>query len=531
MDFNSNLVSTDEIESFDFKSSIKGSYNTMQFVLRLSDDVRYQLNNEDQITPERLQAFSTYLHENIHWWQHIGSNFGFIFSTSYPAFAATSIEHLKKLIEKKIIYKSLSKFDSEYYASSGKSDIEDLNVIMNDYHDLENAKKFSMDNKLIKEMMADRRFFLSIGHCYMILWTKSIFLLSETVDKNHNFLPKTNDWIAKFEEASAKKIEGFYPDSSYHVSPIGIKAIFEGQAIFNQIVYLKNAFKQNNVIFSDFIKSGLLHGIYLEAFDVFLNIINEERPVFLDDNILSLFLLVCDLSINPNNGFPLDIYDINNFILKNDPGLRFFFICRIILKDKGHYLAKCNEPTKETYIDLTKLISKKLGCISSYESLSNVISWSKQPEIQELLEEEKRHAYEEVNMPFRFFLAKYIRFQEDKYENPHIFCWIGHHLSIDSVSNIPLFEKHATPFVDSEDGEIKPLIFSGVDETNLYNTFNKFYQHTIVYELILKWVSEEGEFKLDYKWLFNTRNDENIPLIKKEFKDLFGVELDEIEIV
>jgi hypothetical protein len=62
-------------------------------------------------------------------------------------------------------------------------------------------------------------------------------------------------------------------------------------------------------------------------------------------------------------------------------------------------------------------------------------------------------------------------------------------------------------------------------------TFNKFYQHTIFYELILKWISEEGEFKFDYKWLFNQRNDENIPIIKKQFKDLFDIDIEDISIL
>ena len=64
---------------------------------------------------------------------------------------------------------------------------------------------------------------------------------------------------------------------------------------------------------------------------------------------------------------------------------------------------------------------------------------------------------------------------------------------------------------------------------NTSHSFNKFYQHTILFELILKWISEEGDFKLDYKWLFNKRNDENSGKIKETFKHHFGIEIDEIK--
>lgn len=36
------------------------------------------------VTFEQMQAFSTYLHETIHSWQHVGSTCGFMMSLSYP---------------------------------------------------------------------------------------------------------------------------------------------------------------------------------------------------------------------------------------------------------------------------------------------------------------------------------------------------------------------------------------------------------------------------------------------------------------
>lgn len=532
MEFNSDLLNTEEQNTLNYNSSFKGCYNTMQFVIRLREDIRYQLNDQIDITPEKFQAFSTYLHENIHWWQHIGSNYGFLLSTSYPANAISSFGYLKKLVEKKIRYKSLLKYDEDYYQKNGKCDIEELNILTNNFYDLEYAKLFSLDNKNLREIIKDKRFFLNIGHSYMILWTTSIFILSDTLDKNFDFLPKINTWIPGFEKLKQDKILGFHTDSDYDISPLGIKAIYEGQAIFNQILYLKNVFKNNKLIFKDFIDNGMLHGIYIEAFDIFLKFIEEETPFFLEDPLIGLFLLVCDISINPNNGFPLDIYDFENFINKNDPGLRFIFILNAIKEKKEYYLARCNDLSKQTYIDLSKLLNKKIGCKCSYSTIKDVLNWKENELITQLLQEESNYLFEEINMPFRLFFSKYLRFQEDKYKNPHYFCWIGHHIpNAESNEVMNLFEKHKALFIDSKDGEIKPIIQKNVDEEKLHKTFNKFYQHTILYELILKWISEDGEFKLDYKWLFNNRNDENAPKIKEAFKYHFGIEIDEIETI
>lgn len=70
-----------------------GRYEPGVFVLRLSPRMHEALNSIDfrsaQITFHELpdpqkQALSTQFHETIHWWQHVGSTFGFIYSLSYP---------------------------------------------------------------------------------------------------------------------------------------------------------------------------------------------------------------------------------------------------------------------------------------------------------------------------------------------------------------------------------------------------------------------------------------------------------------
>jgi hypothetical protein len=41
---------------------------------------------------------STLLHETVHWWQHIGSTYGFILSLNYPVQSHCTHFDLKKLV-------------------------------------------------------------------------------------------------------------------------------------------------------------------------------------------------------------------------------------------------------------------------------------------------------------------------------------------------------------------------------------------------------------------------------------------------
>jgi hypothetical protein len=86
----------------------------MHFVLRLNPTVRARLNAEPsgsftpaEVAPERVAAFGTYLHETVHWWQHMGSTLGLILSLSFPAQTHTNHSMLKSLTSGVGLIKSL----------------------------------------------------------------------------------------------------------------------------------------------------------------------------------------------------------------------------------------------------------------------------------------------------------------------------------------------------------------------------------------------------------------------------------------
>lgn len=498
MQLNNSLLSTREEFAQLNGTSIRGSYHWMQFVLRLRDDVREALTSD--VDFERIHAQSTAIHENIHWWQYMGSNFGFLFSLAYPAFVHVSGEDLLKVVSKGLTYKSLLKFDQEYYNKHGKADLENINLVLNNYHDLEYAKRFALSNENIIEINKDRRFFLSIGHCYHIMWSETIGTLSTTMDPDYTFMPKVNDWVEKFQFLNDSQVAGFYPDSPLHITPLGIKVIYEGQAIFNQVQFL-NRNLNKDLTYEDCEKAGMLHGIYIKAFEFFLNATDLSKPSNLLDPTIGLFLALCDIAINPNNGFPLEIYDLENFIVNNDPGCRFSMLCFAVSQNAIYYRDIVVNYAKEEYIKLSKILSEAIGCICSYESIPALLKWRDHQSVAEVLEEERELKYTLLNLPIKLLFSKYYRFQEDKFEYPQVLCWFGYHCTPKN-ENInfgvvnSLYKKHHALFMDAADGEIKPTIFEGRTEENIKSSFDLFYVFNILYDQTLKWITEEGEFNM-----------------------------------
>jgi len=536
------LLGTDEFLDSDFESGLngtktRGTYNPLQFVIRLRDDIQKALNENDA-SFDRIQAFSTFMHENIHWWQHVGSHLGFIISISYPALAHSSQQDLNKLVKRDEKFKSIIQYDKHIHSSSAISDNQEVNRILNNYYDILYAKAYILDNKNIHKIVVDKQFFLNMGHCFHILWSSSINTLAASFDKDFSFLPNINDWYENFKRLEQEKVPGFYIDSSMGISPLGTKAIFEGQARFNQLQYLTIA-SENTLLFSDFHKLGMLAGIYVEAFNLFLKIIEIDQPDNFNNSIIGLFLLVCDIAINPTDGFPHNIFHYESFIISNDPGTRFVMICNAIKKQKQKWLNSVQHYSREEYVNLSEELCKEIICLPPLYGSAIVTNWiTEEVAIQELLKEESEMNFKPENLPVRVFTSKYIRFQEDKLKYPSIFCWTGKSMTSEASSDLNLklvekiFNRHRALFIDDIGGIIKPMLFDGYTEKNTMDTFELFYAYNTTYDMIMKWIKEDGAFRYDYRWLTTEHSDADmIHWIRINFKDAFNIYPEELKIL
>ena len=149
--------SHDDAANFDAVIGAHGTYNTLKFVLRLSPRIhnilssrRAGIYSSRDIGFEHAQAFSTFLHETVHWWQHIGSTYGFILSFTYPLQAHNNYSQLKRLIDQVGFKKDIRNSAAQLKGPTGQGTLVGLvNVIINNHFDFGAFRGLTVSTKTL----------------------------------------------------------------------------------------------------------------------------------------------------------------------------------------------------------------------------------------------------------------------------------------------------------------------------------------------------------------------------------------------
>lgn len=546
MNLKKELLITEELnyefnEKFNSCLNAHGLYNSMHFVVRLSpivhehvDKINEGLSGKD-LEPEMLQAFSTLFHETIHWWQHIGSTTGLMLSLGYPAQTHQALEHIRKYLIDTGSIKSIHRYNelnaTEFNPTT--SEFENINIILNNFFDIEYFRSLLIDPTSAFKIK-DAPLFECVGHCYSTAYAFSILTVQDVFDRESKYLPNTDNWIGGFQKLKEERVTGYFHGSDICLPPLGLKEIFEGQARFNQIQFLYFSFG-GILDWEDFKEMGFLEGIYVAAFEMFLGILGIEWPKKIDAPEVALFLLICDLAINPGEGFPFECFEYMTFTISVDPGIRFVHFCKAI-REEPELIYELKDYSKEEYESMTEKLCGKIKVYSPSEIYKEIVSWSKDSEaFVNLLKEEEELNFKNENQPVRVIFAKFLRISEDRYRTPEFFCWPGFWMwgSDKEGSKSEVFKKHQSLFTDKKDDNgIYPRIFPGVSGENVHATFNNFYAWNIMYDLTRQLIIKDGNFDYDYSWLTQKQDNE---LLKewadKIFIDAYGISPDEFEVL
>jgi hypothetical protein len=344
-----------------------GLYSTNQFVLRLSPVVHQTLarlqpgiSTNGKIDLDGAQAMSTYLHETIHWWQHIGSTCGFIFGINYPVQAHATFNDLKTIVAGDGFKKSIIE-QGKRLSARGPTGWGTLagtsNIIINNHFDLEVFRLFTYGPD-VAQTLAENPRFEAVGHALYMTYGQTISVLASTVDERFEALPDFRQWKHGFDELRNAKKKGYYYGSPMELWPLGSHEIFEGQARFSQIQYLSHACG-HNLDWESYESLGMLNDVYVSAFQHFLKLTESAWPGRIDDPLVSLFLLVCDLALNPGSGFPVTVApNFATFINDVNPGARFAIFCRFIEKTFPSMKGAIRRHSREEYADLTDKLAR-----------------------------------------------------------------------------------------------------------------------------------------------------------------------------
>jgi hypothetical protein len=514
---------------------IRGLYHPLQFVVRLQPELRDQLSRGPigvqearQLNTARLTAFGTYLHETIHWWQHIGSTIGLMLSFAYPAQAHINHRHLLTILGKCGPQKSLKSFLENNYSRLDESTRSTLNIVLNNWHDVEFNRRLILNSASARQFV-ENTYFESVGHSLFIGLSHTIWMLASTFDEQFQFLPDIRRWDDLFQALSDAKVDGYYYRSSIRLPPVGAIHIFEGQTRFNQMQYLSLA-SDAKLDWDDFRSMGMFGETYLRAFKTFLEWTESSWPDRVLHPLVYLFLLVCDVAINPSDGFPFDIWHPESFIESVDPGFRFIWFSRHIRENPGLKEA-IQRATKDEYLAVAESLARCIGSRTPVAVAELLCTWATSAtSIKALLDEEHQFSFGDKNMPVRVLFAQHLRFAEDRARRPEFFCWPGLHFvhrlgsDFDIDESARLFKKHEPLFVADIDGEVRPSLRPGRDPANIQQTFNDFYGWGVTYDMIKQWTVNDGPFAYDYSWLAPTQTDKDIKhWAGRHFEIVFGI--------
>ncbi|WP_282602409.1 hypothetical protein [Paracoccus sp. PARArs4] len=521
-----------------------GMYETMRFVLRLSPRnhelmERIESNEFDASAApaDLIQAYSTYIHETIHWWQHVGSTSGLLFSLSYLAQCHSSMGELKEVLATIGAKKPLKGYTDQMLLKEGHSAQAKLaaaNAAVNNALDVEYYKYYAYEPRENIHWMIEENHFESVGHGYFIVYGQLVGMIADAIDPEFKILPKMSEWDAEVQRLNAAQHEGFYWRSPVRLPATGMRAIYEGQARFIQLQFLNNT-QEEPLLVTDLRDMGYFSGVYVEAFERFLELADAEWPEHLDDPLIGLFLLVCDLSINPTRGLPLDVTSFEDLILDVDVGVRFTKLC-FCVKELPHLKRSITEYSREEYVVVSGELTKAAGYDHPMEGLSAVLKWlEKAPGLPKLMEEYRTFEYEPMNLPIRVFLSHFVALCQDKMEHPEFFCWPGAYLAGDKnkkeVRDVWL--RHLSLFSDRGDKEgVYPRRWTNRTEKAVMDTFQRFYSTMALYDLTRQWLLKDGPFVCDFRWLFENYDQTQAEAWGNEsFKKLYGVALDDFELV
>lgn len=520
-----------------------GTYSTEQFVLRLSprnhrliDEITNGIYPLSELSFDTIQAFSTYLHETVHWWQHVGSTCGLVLSLQYPAQAHQNSTQLERAIEHVGLKKSLKKW-AEDAARRGMTVAEPglraANIAVNNALDAEFYKIVTIIPETVSELLDDP-YFETVGHCYWMAYGHAVGLLSSTVDRKWKHLPDAREWDDRFRELREAKVEGWARNEPFRISPLGLHALFEGQARMIQLQYLTVGLS-NPPTLEELRKWGYFEKEYGQAFNAFLTILAAPWPKLVGDPLVALFLLIIDVAINPTAGFPLQIESYENFIFDVDPGIRFIRLSQAA-RSRPELFTKIIDYSREEYMEVATVLTEACEYDHPAIGLQAVIAWATDaPGVKKILQEMDTFRFEPENIVVRVLFSHFVKFCQDRLARPEFFCWPGAWMTGERADEKTqrLFLQHLSLFTDREDDDgIFPRMIPGKEEEALVETLSTFFANVVIYDITRQWILEDGPFRYDYRWLSQKHPVQEMSnFAKAGFQKLYGANPDDFDIL
>ena len=514
--------------------NVVGQFDPMNCILYLDGDVSDALDASDG-SPEFevkdagspiLLPFSTFLHEIIHWWQHVGTTSGLFYGLSIPTQALSTAKYLSEFgaeLPKPLTHSVTNSLPSEHPAL--------LSVLR--WSELELGASLLFDPMTTSYTLRSRtRFYESLGHALLLTHISTMSAVASILDPGRRSLPDPDPWIDLYERFVKDERPCFAPREIIEFA-IGLREIAEGQARVSEIQYRSLAYE--TMTWSEVKARGLLSGVYATAFEEFLRLTGFDEPSYPIDASVNLFLLLCDISLNPAEGYADDIADDGKFVYRVHPGIRFLKLCDLAKGNQG-LLVGLKTLSAESYDVVAEALCGDAGWPTPRETgrralfrLERMSNW------QQLQAQREAGNYGSRDAPIRFYFAEHHAFLKTKVELPHLFCWPASFLTSKAESDPAEAEAvqevlswHMPPFLASS-------LESGVDSVHLSRMapeqrsqfVSDYFATQVLYDLVRQWISKPGRFEFGYRWKPALSGEEQ-SILRQRFDTSLGIRLADI---
>lgn len=515
-------------------SSQYGAFDPLNFMIRMSPQMQLTIRGNEHavrgkadVSADLLSASGTYFHETFHWWQIVGTTFGFVDALSIQSQANTTIGVLQQYPPKQLVKPLCDVHMIDQQAIDGLP----LNKAVNAWMDIEFAHALAHAPQRLGELQS-RSFFESPGHSFYYLYHDFCNLFSH-YDAGHKLFPNPLEWLQALDALKAANTPSYARGAPCLAAELGMLDIMEGQARILELRYLARATGVQDWAYYE--QAGYLGPLYRKALDYFsaqTGISVAQGPL---SSAVNLFLLVCDIAMNPATGYPAQIRRHEWLYRDTHPGLRFTRLCLLIGRFKG--LADVIQtPDRANYDALSAELCRPFGWRTPAQIAQTITTQVDTiPTLSALRAQADSLDYGEQALHLELFLSLHLRHMRSKAESPEFFCWpdaffesnaSGPLVAQLANANMQYFNRHTAPFEWFEsDQKIHPNINLGQHETRREWVTVQYFLRRAALDVVRQLSAKVGPFDFSFFW---NNDPDNAPFVTAMVEQAIGMRLGDV---
>lgn len=502
-------------------TGIQGKFDPLNALLLLENRIANILERGDR--PEfgvveagdpELLAFSTYLHEIIHWWQHVGTTTGLICGLSIPVQANATAFYLDTIgdtVKKPLLYNLESDDDED----------ESAVLAVTRWLEVEYGASFLLNHRLLIPRVRRFKYFESAGYCLLMTYANTIATLNTIFDPNGQQLPTIGHFLDCYQKFSQERFPDFVPKELLFPALSSLE-IMEGQARISELQFRSLTYEP--LTWAEITERGYLRDTYGIAFETYLSLTQFPEPHYVQEPVVNLFLLICEIALNPGQGYATDISPDSHFVQDVHPGHRFLTLC-MIAKSEPSVLDEVKSVSLSGYHRVCDTLCSQAGWDTPVEIWKKILAKTgAMLHINELDTQLSEGVFDPENVPIRFYFAEHRSILETKIQIPHFFCWPGYylvHISDDheeAESIQEILRLHQPPFESTsltvESISVRRSQFTSESKAKFVSDY---FGSQVLYDLVRQWISQRGNFRMKYLWKPNLTEEDRTRLEDRFF--------------